>query len=161
MKAKLQSASKAAKLMVRQRDKEGWFLGIYSPELVQNSQSLAGDEPVLDTINKYYSIPVQKKEGCLPVHEWAYLLMQGPDILLRMSIICSGTAYRLLYKRLWFDTVPYTTINLAGLIIPSETIFLQPRRSKIKQTLKLYYSTLGKKIIRCKSRNTTSFQHLY
>ena len=62
-----------------------------------------------------------------------------------MSVICSGGAYRLLYKRLWFDTMPYAAINLADLILCSEAVLPQPQRRKINQTLKLYNSTLWKK----------------
>lgn len=54
---KLQSASQ----MVRRWDGEGWFLRIYCPEFVENSRSLAGDERILDAINKYYCIPVQRR----------------------------------------------------------------------------------------------------
>lgn len=32
-----------------------------------------------------------EQEGRLRIHSWACLLMRGPDILLRMSVICSGS----------------------------------------------------------------------
>lgn len=61
----------AARRLVRLQGKDGWFLGINSPELLHNSHALAGDKLVLDAINKYYSIPFQRRRGaaCVLMNE--------------------------------------------------------------------------------------------
>lgn len=122
---KLQSASQT----VRHWDKEGWFLRIYSPEFVQNSRLLAGDERVLDAINKYYCIPVQRR-SC--VRSVSLFVHARPWHSVRTSVISSGIAYSLLYKRLWFDALPCAAKNLACSI--QKLRFCSQREAKMKQT---------------------------
>lgn len=125
----------AARRLVRLQGKDGWFLGINSPELLHNSHALAGDKLVLDAINKYYSIPFQRRRGGrLRTHEWACLLMRGPDVLLSMSIICSGRLQIAIQKiMVWHSALRSHKLGRFEPTLRKNCIFCSPRGAKVKR----------------------------
>lgn len=123
----------AARRLVRLQGKDGWFLGIDSPELLHNSHTLAGDKLVLDAINKYYSIPFQRRRGA--GYSWMSLSVNArPRRLLSMSIICSGRLQIAIQKiMVWHSALRSHKLGRFDPTLRKNCIFCSPRGAKVKR----------------------------